>query len=631
MSTTIEKRFQVSPDDGSSWIIVTPDNGSKIRLRDQRDLKSGQIFARRKLTGNPVLSADDYLYLWNFERDPLRRCQRLLIRVEQKCSGSFREVWRGQFSAGSCDWDLDACRVTLRTEPYDRYTCMLENMEECKNILQVAPVDATASITPSLEWTACILFASFGPDPAPVYCAQEIDEAQWWSVSGETPFTLGLCEIGGFDVDFMTIFWREVITTECVAGAAVTPPGTGWVLIENNCATTGLAKWVREPTISYTYGDPVGGSCVDGVAVPPATACDGQWIQLTPCDLVPESICEVVYPPYFICYAPTSIEVNRSRLLQDVFGYLIEQTGCSDLVGVRSDLFEWDPVGDAPGYAPGVNYVTGTANQHAHLLIVQKSDVMDPDASNPATIGETTLRDLLAILLITHQVFWDIDLQGYLRIEHWKYWQSQPGIDVSALAGAIEPLRYKHLNEENPRIERCKWMEALTRDFIGRDIIYSGACAGTKVEDYEPSEITTDVGFVLGDPTAIQKRGFVILSTVYDGSAYNTIIDLGAITGNALANAPMSWANLHRDFWTWNRYLPSGNMNGQDVVFDGFRPNIEQDEVSIPMCCGLSSFDAREYLNTKLGERLGILRGEVMSADHDLKTGRTTFVVRYAY
>jgi hypothetical protein len=72
-------------------------------------------------------------------------------------------------------------------------------------------------------------------------------------------------------------------------------------------------------------------------------------------------------------------------------------------------------------------------------------------------------------------------------------------------------------------------------------------------------------------------------------------------------------------------------MNGQDVTFDGFRPNIEQEDVSIPMCCGLSGFDAREYLNTKLGERLGIQRGEVLSADHDLKTGRTTFVIRYAY
>jgi hypothetical protein len=49
------------------------------------------------------------------------------------------------------------------------------------------------------------------------------------------------------------------------------------------------------------------------------------------------------------------------------------------------------------------------------------------------------------------------------------------------------------------------------------------------------------------------------------------------------------------------------------------------------MCCRLSDFDAREYLSTRLGARLGIVRAEVVSADHDIQTGRTTFVLRYAY
>ena len=143
--------------------------------------------------------------------------------------------------------------------------------------------------------------------------------------------------------------------------------------------------------------------------------------------------------------------------------------------------------------------------------------------------------------------------------------------------------------------------------------------------------MTTDINFVLADPDAISKQGFVLLATTFDGVVYDTIIDEGAITGTMITNAPLSWANLQRDFWTWNRYLPSGNMNGQDVTFDGFRPNIEQEGLSLPMCCGLSDFDAREYLSTRLGARLGIVRAEVVSADHDIQTGRTTFVLRYAY
>ena len=88
------------------------------------------------------------------------------------------------------------------------------------------------------------------------------------------------------------------------------------------------------------------------------------------------------------------------------------------MTDVVSDFFEWSPIGDTPGYVAGQNYVTGETNQVDHLVILQKSDAIDPTASNPATIGEITLKEMLQFMVETFRVYWIIDDDGNLRLEH---------------------------------------------------------------------------------------------------------------------------------------------------------------------------------------------------------------------
>lgn len=644
-------RYSISTDGGTTWTEVSPVNGASLSLSDERDLGKGQIFFRRFLKGSPRLRGNDYLLLYPFERAPHRRCEELLLRLEAKCGAGYREVWRGRFSAGTCAWDLDRCEVELKVETVDRYTCLLDAIKVKRNILQVAPVDANARAIASLEVAAVYTkpitvvpdLVSVTGDPAlgiadGAYSSGSIPTpTNWWTGFSFQP---GLVLLGGIPVDFLTVYWRERLTTECVGGSPASPPGAGWVMVEDNCATEGLATWVRNPTFSWPFGTPQQGTCVDGVAVPPAGACDIGWTNIFRCGLLayqnglPLDLSFAI-PPFFSCLVQGSgTDINRSRLLEDAVDYLVEQTGCG-LEGVRSDFFEWLPPGDAPGYVAGENYVTGTPNQHAAILIAQKSDVITPAASNPATIGELSLSEMLEMLSVTHQLFWDIDDAGFLRIEHWSYWTAQAGMDLTAEEDVVERLRYEHLSEAIPRIERAQWMEAQGRDFVGRDIVYSGPCVRVLneegVEEYSPGRVTTDVSFVLNDPTAIAKDGFVLMASVYDGAVYNVIIDTGAITGNLITNAPLSWANLQRDFWTYNRFLPSGEMNGQFTVFEGYLPNIEQKDVSAPVCCTLYNFNARDYLTTNLGTRIGVAQAMVESVEHDLTTGRATFVIRYAY
>lgn len=631
----MKKRWQISSDGGTVWRTVHPINGDKHRISQERDLETGCIGFRKKLTSDLVfqdnqrLGIDDYTYLRAFEEDPDLRCSELLVALQFQCSGTWTEFYRGKFSAGSCKWELGACVVTVKPETVDKYTCLLEKAKVKRNILQAAVVDASYVALPSLEFGTCTTLGFiptplgdcdefFGPGGTP--SDPPIDGWQGATTSQVAP--------GPSQVNF---YWRERVETECVGGSPSPPPGVGWSMLQDNCATTGTAIYVRQPLISWPFDPPSAGTIVDGINTPPDTTC--QWVFMGMGGIDDPFTPDNDAVPYYVCIdSATQTEINRARTLQSATEYIIEESGC-DLLGTRSDFFDWNAPGDAPGYVSGENYITGTTSQTDALVILQKSDVIDPNASNPATIGEITFLEMMTALRVMFRCYWDIDDDGYVRIEHWHYWLYQQGLDLPVMydAKVIEPLTYTHLGDEIPRIERAVFMEAQGRDFVGKDILYSGPCVNTEeVKEWSPGKITTDVSFIDTDPTSISKDGFVILAADLASGVYQTIVDVGAITGNFTSNAPLSWANLERDFWTWDRYLPTGNMNGADVAFDGYLPNIEQEQVSVTLCCELLTFDPSETVNTSLGERLDA-EAIVESVQHDIPANRTRLTMRYAY
>jgi hypothetical protein len=308
---------------------------------------------------------------------------------------------------------------------------------------------------------------------------------------------------------------------------------------------------------------------------------------------------------------------------------------CEDITEIQSDFLGWNPPGNAPGYVPGENYVTGLPTQTEGLVIVQKSDAMLPQASVAATRGDMTLAELFTALKAMYRLYWDIDANGVLRIEHWKFWTQQAGIDITGLGGTIEPLLFTINGDNIPRIERAKFMEASNTNFIGKDIIYSSECAtstgASSVQDVSAGRVTTDVSMLLDEDvrSTLSRDGFYFLACKEANGAYSTIIGQGALDSAYLQNAPLAWANLQRDFWTWDRYLPEGEMNGVPTVFDGFLPNLEQSDVTISLCC--IEFDPKDYLTTKLGQRLGVTEAYVEQAEHNLLLDTTTLTLKYAY
>ena len=112
------------------------------------------------------------------------------------------------------------------------------------------------------------------------------------------------------------------------------------------------------------------------VTVKETINCGCNWVLISECGVNGE-------PSYYWCRQGTDISYIRNRALEDVLQLFIDQL-CPTLGIIRSDFFEINPPGDAPGYVSGENYVTGTTNKVNYLLLAQKSDIIDPTSTEPA-------------------------------------------------------------------------------------------------------------------------------------------------------------------------------------------------------------------------------------------------------
>ncbi len=681
----MNKRWMVSLDDGASYATeVVVLNAAEVKFAAER--QDNAVYMRVKLETELLLDSEAFNLLYPYEAHVGLRCTVIYIRQEVECRGMWVPRWTGRFTSGACGWDLDGCTLTVKPEVFDRYTCLLDAMDEKINVLDSPPYCATAKFDRQFDfgmvygnWTRDDLVGT-GPGYNTTYEYEQyatstnldIDPGLWtldgsvtylgngWS-KAKTLFTN--TDPGTMDEfsEVLFVYWRERVTTLCVDGDPVEPPGTGWELYENNCGTDGTAVYVREPVIPYTFGDPVAGTCSGDTPVEPATPCDGQWLTITPEteDLAPRCPPYMYYDgdpdvpdngglldpnapildaPWYVCITGiVEQEYCRARRMDDTIQRMLDTYDCPSATRVVSDFFEIDPDGTAEGYSAGINYVTGDTNTVNHLLLLQASDALFPNASEWATLGELSLKDLLEWLRIQFQVYWDILPGGIFRLEHIDFWVQTEALDLTtaeALRNNALLNRYKHLSEAAPKRERMSYQAQRTLDFVGRDIVYPAACATAEVKQ-ETVSVFADLAYLVGDPDAISRDGFVMLAcTETPGTpdpTYEVIVDTGILLPNPVTNHPLAWSTLHdRYFRTW-RYVRTGELNGVPANF-GVRPTIEQDGLVTDVCCSNLGWRGTGTVKTDLGERfLAKKQGLVQKATWEDIADIIRLTLRYQY
>jgi hypothetical protein len=292
---------------------------------------------------------------------------------------------------------------------------------------------------------------------------------------------------------------------------------------------------------------------------------------------------------------------DRTILFMDVIEYLAQQV-FSPTVTVASEFL-----------SNATNPITQIANRYNYLTIAQKSDILYPTSSNPATKGLMSWNGLTEILK-SMNLRWEYnDGIDILTIEHISAWDTVSSIDIRSQDLTKSTNKFRYVKEELPKYEYFKWMEAYYDDFIGEPIWYDSACVSNDTTEFALN-VTTDIQFIrdcvlAGEEAKISKDGWVLFSTYLSGTDY--YINFNSGTGDALFNADLSWYRLHRLFFKHDRQLGTGYLNGTLTTFYSAK-KIKQQECSIIYC---SDLNPNRAIITELGEEyFGGQRGEIKKA-----------------
>lgn len=552
---------------------------------------------------NPKKLIYDFNTILAIENGSLR-CDIINFEIKISCDkgATYTSHWLGSFSINDGRFDLNKCTYKVNPKIIDKYSCIINSQDKEVNLVESGPLITIEmyenQVTVEYTWGFNVTLAGW----TNVHTA--------FVLIGEEPYQ---------DTLQIYFFAREFSTTNKIAGVSFPPSADpNWALLNTTLTTAtytrpyvgGVVEVEEVFTIDMT------GEC--STAPPPPAPVNlpgfGTYTYVASFDFG-TSTCQ----SFFIAIPINGLETyTQFRTLYNALSYLISKN-CPEITGIISDFFEWNPIGDSPGYIAGINYVTGVINTVSKVAISQKSDIVDPNAFQKATKGLITFKKLMAQMSVIFNVDWFIDGSGNFRIEHEKYFTNTLGFNSAIAPHSVFNIAnkiYSYKKDSMPNSEGFKFMEADGIDFTGRDINYSGTCVSNDAEgagrkEYVADLITTDVNFIQSQPGEINKLGFVIVAYYNDG--FDNIIhqEAGRISGNVLNNAHLSIANLNYNFHRHGRVLLNGNMNGVDEVFFTAIKNKVQSNVKLQICCG-ETFDPTGILiQTELGQ------GEIETAEEE--------------
>lgn len=575
--------FTYSITSGPAEITINPVIDSLVFSGEEDEDLGAYV---RRVETEFVLTGSDYSTLYdNWESAGL--FADLPFNISLNNSNYYTGILR--IGSPSIRWDVSNCRARATVDPSGAWLCAQERWKDEINILSGPARVSTSYYTGTIEETSCIT-SRIDTDPdyadtSPITTC--ITSGAGWVLYKhivEEVFGVGL------DPDQRTLFSdyvREVITVGCDGGSPVPPPGSGWILITDNCPTD--ATYAREPQVGTLFDQTLTGDQIvyqlasvygytEGTSIPSGVSLSG------------------VLDTYNTC------------------GYSI----VSDFFGISPDM----------SYPSGDVYTSALANLQ-NVLIFQKSDVKRPDAAEQATVGTWTYQKLLDSLKEQFNVKWQLD-GSTLRIEHVSYFSGTSGIDLTAGAYASRILglhAYSADNAELSRQERWFFMEDTSKAFLGSPIVYSSV--PYDAEDEKPhdlGEVNNDVRFIQENTDSVSDNGFTFVNSYYNSPSgtYSLISEDSAAGYGIQANGHLSIPNLLDAYHRHERLLPAGTLNGTAVTFDSTVRRKRQVDLQVLMDnATFQTWDAGDLVKTQMGW------GKVVRYRYDAKTCLLTLTLSH--
>lgn len=163
------------------------------------------------------------------------------------------------------------------------------------------------------------------------------------------------------------------------------------------------------------------------------------------------------------------------------------------------------------------------------LLVAPKSNILTGEYTQPAQKAVTTLREVMNMLATTFQCYWYVD-NGKLKIEHISFFKNGGSYTGTPLVGqdltaeiytrngkawAFSTSQYSYEKEDMPERYQFAWMDDVTQAFTGLPIeVLSKYVKQNRTEDVNVTNYTSDVDYMLLNPSDCSKDGFALLSCV---------------------------------------------------------------------------------------------------------------------
>lgn len=626
--------------DKVDYIAILNDSGAKIVWEKEKD----SVIFRERLDGTFVLNrtGNEALYdrIMSFTY-----CETGELTVTNH-SG---EVIMGTFMKKDLLISEDKCRIQIKFNRSDEYTCMDGILDEDYNVVGSAdgmPVIAKHNVTyyqlKDLEYVTAsgfraISHAWFHDTFTEIHGWVPFPPTEW--VGGNFHFQDYNIPPAGFVADPTLLETYTLYQNNCTLSAPYSSGGN-----QNFYVTS---YYMREIKIIPR---------VDGLAGTPPEVLEGEcnqneWV------LLPSTLPPILYDKYARAIPLVEWHYPQPPTSSDLV-YVYNTSSCTSLTYrwanrcMRLNDVITDMVSDCFGGFESIFFKSSLnpiSNRNlSNLLISQKSDFIyryDDTTGryaipvDPATQGVLTFKELMNNLTAMFNVYWAIVQENgvyVLRIEHKKYWDNNGSYSVAntvawdlvqgypmSLYGTNE---YSY-EEDIPLREKFSFQEAWNTDFLGKDINYKNCLREGDNKEYSADKFTTDLDITYLESVA-SNEGFVLLdcgiSTQSDDlvpyNYYSVNMVVGKLTGKSLANAHLSWANLHDAYWKYDRYLPSGNMNG---VYTEFTPRrmVYQKEISYPYC--VQEFLPYQLIGTWMGA------GMVKAAEWSFKNSWMTVHLMY--
>lgn len=160
------------------------------------------------------------------------------------------------------------------------------------------------------------------------------------------------------------------------------------------------------------------------------------------------------------------------------------------------------------------------------LLITPKSNLLNINYTQPAQKAPITMRQLLDMMRTVYRCYWALQ-GGALRIEHVEWFRrggsysgsASIGADLTANKTVRNNKPWSYLNKkytydkaEMPWRYEFGWMDDATEPFEGEPLeMVSNFVNKESIERFDVNNFSSDVDFLLLNPNAASKDGFVIM------------------------------------------------------------------------------------------------------------------------